>query len=446
MRIDRNVGAALGAAVLFGLSTPLAKELVSEAPPLLLAGLLYLGSGLGLLLLLGIRVAAGRQAGITWPRGADAGWLLGAILAGGAIGPFLLMFGLRQTDAASASLILNLEGVFTALLAWFVFKENFDRRIAWGMAAIVAGGVVLSAGPALRAQGVIGPLAIAAACLAWAIDNNLTRKVSIHDAMLIACLKGLVAGSVGRRARACIRRVDAATRDRAEAGLLGFVGYGLSLTLFVIALRGLGTARTGAYFSLAPFLGATFAVVLGAPVTVLLIVAGVVMGIGVWLHLTEHHEHVHTHVADEARASACPRRAPSASTRSWGRGRRAALTRARPRADQACACALSGRPSPPRALRRGSLVRKTLTEANNAKAVQDERNMGVLGGLKGSALRSGFLLPACCSCLRATTPERIAAERCSRTSRLVGELAEGRHAVGLGPDADAAGAGDVARR
>ena len=186
--------------------------------------------------------------------------------------------------------------MFTALLAWFVFKENFDRRIAWGMAAIVAGGVVLSAGPALRAQGVIGPLVIAAACLAWAIDNNLTRKVSIHDAMLIACLKGLVAGSVGV---ALALASGASMPPRAivlEASLLGFVGYGLSLTLFVIALRGLGTARTGAYFSLAPFLGATFAVVLGAPVTVLLIVAGVVMGIGVWLHLTEHHEHVHTHV------------------------------------------------------------------------------------------------------------------------------------------------------
>ena len=193
------------------------------------------------------------------------------------------MFGLRQTDAASASLILNLEGVFTALLAWFVFKENVDRRIAWGMAAIVAGGVVLSAGPALRAQGVLGPMAIAAACLAWAIDNNLTRKVSIHDAMLIACLKGLVAGSVSV---ALALASGAAMPERVivlEAGLLGFVGYGLSLTLFVIALRGLGTARTGAYFSLAPFLGATFAVVLGAPVTVLLMVAGVLMGVGVWL-------------------------------------------------------------------------------------------------------------------------------------------------------------------
>lgn len=291
----RSVAAAAGAAVLFGLSTPLAKELVGQVPPLLLAGLLYLGSGLGLLSLLAIRMAAGRQADITWPRGADLGWLLGAIFAGGAIGPFLLMLGLRLTDAASASLILNLEGVFTALLAWFVFKESFDRRIAWGMASIVAGGLVLSAGTALRAHGVVGPLAIAAACLAWAIDNNLTRKVSNHDAMLIACLKGLVAGSVSVVLAIGTGATLPARAVAIEAGLLGFVGYGLSLMLFVVALRGLGTARTGAYFSLAPFVGAMFAVALGAPVTVPLLAAGALMGIGVWLHLTEHHEHSHTH-------------------------------------------------------------------------------------------------------------------------------------------------------
>jgi len=186
--------------------------------------------------------------------------------------------------------------VFTALLAWFVFKENFDRRIAWGMAAIVAGGVVLSAGPALRAQGVIGLVAIAAACLAWGIDNNLTRKVSIHDAMLIACLKGLVAGSVSVALALASGAAMPARAIVLEAGLLGFVGYGLSLTLFVVALRGLGTARTGAYFSMAPFLGAAFAVALGAPFTVPLLVAGVLMGVGAWLHLTEHHEHLHAHV------------------------------------------------------------------------------------------------------------------------------------------------------
>jgi drug/metabolite transporter (DMT)-like permease len=295
LRIDRNVGAALGAALLFGLSTPLAKQLVSDVQPLLLGGLLYVGSGLGLSALLIIRVAAGGHQGITWPRGTDAGWLFGAILAGGVLGPFLLMFGLRETDAASASLILNLEGVFTALLAWFVFKENFDRRIAWGMAAIVAGGVVLSAGPALRAQGLIGPAAIAGACLAWAIDNNLTRRVSIHDAMSIACVKGLVAGSVSVTLALATGAAMPAPTIAAQAGLLGFIGYGLSLTLFIVALRGLGTARTGAYFSIAPFLGAAIAVGLGAPATISLLLAGLLMAWGVWLHLTENHEHMHSH-------------------------------------------------------------------------------------------------------------------------------------------------------
>ena len=220
MRADRDIAAALGAAVLFGLSTPLAKELVGEAPPLLLAGLLYLGSGLGLAVLLGVRVATDRNARITWPRGAEARWLLGAILAGGVLGPFLLMHGLRTTDAASASLILNLEGVFTALLAWFVFKENFDRRIALGMAAIVAGGVVLSAGPAMRAQGWIGPLAIGGACLAWAIDNNLTRRISTRDAMLIACAKGLAAGSVSVALALATGSAMASVTVALQAGLL----------------------------------------------------------------------------------------------------------------------------------------------------------------------------------------------------------------------------------
>jgi drug/metabolite transporter (DMT)-like permease len=222
-------------------------------------------------------------------------WLLGAIAFGGAVGPYLLMYGLRLTDSASASLILNLEGVFTAWLAWFAFKENFDRRIAAGMALIVTGGAVLSMGSALRASGIVGPLAIAGACLAWAIDNNLTRKVSINDAMLVACLKGLIAGPISV---ALALRYGAHLPAGAlllRAGFLGFVGYGLSLTLFVLALRNLGTARTGAYFSLAPFIGAALAVVLGAPLTTTLIVAGLFMAAGVWLHLTESHGHRHRH-------------------------------------------------------------------------------------------------------------------------------------------------------
>jgi drug/metabolite transporter (DMT)-like permease len=295
VKLDRGILAALSAAVLFGLSTPIAKRLVGEMPPLLLAGVLYAGSGVGLSILLAVRAMGPGRTSIVRPRGADVIWLLAAITFGGAIGPYLLMYGLQMTDSASASLILNLEGVLTALLAWFAFKENFDRRIAAGMALIVAGGVVLSTGSAVRAGGMVGPLAIAAACLAWAIDNNLTRKVSINDAMLIACVKGLVAGSISIVLALHFGARIPAIETVIQAGLLGFVGYGLSLTLFVIALRNLGTARTGAYFSLAPFIGAALAVALGAPLTGTLFVAALFMGAGVWLHMTENHAHLHRH-------------------------------------------------------------------------------------------------------------------------------------------------------
>jgi drug/metabolite transporter (DMT)-like permease len=295
VNIDRGIAAALGAAVLFGLSTPIAKLLIDGMSPWLLAGVLYSGSGVGLALVLMVRAMGSARRDITWPRGVELLWLLGAIVAGGAVGPYLLMYGLQVIDSASASLILNLEGVFTALLAWFVFKENVDRRIALGMACIIAGGVLLSLAPGYRGGDWRGPVAIAAACMAWAIDNNLTRKVSIHDSMLIACAKGLIAGPIsvalalhyGAQAPGGMRIV--------QAGLVGFVGYGLSLTLFVVALRNLGTARTGAYFSLAPFIGAALAVMLGAPVTAVLLTAAALMGVGIWLHLSEHHAHSHVH-------------------------------------------------------------------------------------------------------------------------------------------------------
>jgi drug/metabolite transporter (DMT)-like permease len=295
MKLDRGILAALSAAVLFGLSTPIAKKLVGEMPPLMLAGVLYAGSGVGLSLLLAVRAIGTGRTRIVRPRGAGVIWLLGAIAFGGVLGPYLLMYGLQLTDSASASLILNLESVFTALLAWFAFKENFDRRIAAGMTLIVTGGIVLSAGAAVRAGGVIGPLAIAAACLAWAIDNNLTRKVSTNDAMLIACIKGIVAGSFSILLALRFGAQIPAMETTVSVGLLGFVGYGLSLTLFVIALRNLGAARTGAYFALAPFIGAALAVALGAPLTGTLLFAAVFMGAGVWLHITENHAHRHRH-------------------------------------------------------------------------------------------------------------------------------------------------------
>ena len=288
--------AALAAAALFGASTPLAKLFAGRLSPFLAAGLLYLGSGIGLTL-----VRWGRDRRLERPRlpPSDWPWLLGAIVAGGIAGPVMLMAGLASTPASTASLLLNLEAVLTAALAWVIFRENADRRIALGMALIVAGGVLLTVSGARATSGFAGSALIAAACLAWAIDNNLTRKVAASDALFIAGFKGLVAGATN-----LLIAIPGAEWPAAEVVgavmLVGFLGYGVSLALFVVALRGLGTARTGAYFSTAPFIGVvTSILVLGDVPSPWFWAAGGLMAVGVWLHLTEHHAHEHTHEATE---------------------------------------------------------------------------------------------------------------------------------------------------
>lgn len=285
---------ALGAAFLFGASTPLAKQFVTDLPPLLLAGLLYLGSGVGLAAVRLIRDRGWKDPQL---RAGDWPWLFGAIFFGGVVGPVLLMLGLVRTPASTASLLLNLEGVLTALLAWVVFRENADRRIVIGMLLIVAGGVALSWSPAgIQPDGWLGALAIGSACLCWAIDNNLTRKVSASDALFLGASKGLVAGIVNSVLFFLAQRGDAQWSVAPAAMAIGFLGYGVSLVLFVLALRGLGTARTGAHFSTAPFIGAAIAVVVfHDPLTPAFGVAATLMGAGVWLHLTERHEHKHRH-------------------------------------------------------------------------------------------------------------------------------------------------------
>jgi drug/metabolite transporter (DMT)-like permease len=294
--MQQGIAYALLAAALFGASTPFAKRLVGEVPPLMLAGLLYFGSGLGLSVLLGLRKLAARgDPGIAWPVSSDWGWLAGAILFGGFLGPILLMYGLAATSAGNASLLLNFESVFTALIAWFVFRENFDRRIALGMLLIVAGAVVLSwapnAGDIAR-----GSLLVVGACACWAIDNNLTRKVSACDAMVVAGLKGLIAGGVSLACALAAGQELPPLATTLAAALLGLLSYGVSLTLFVLALRRLGTARTGAYFAVAPFFGAVLAIfVAHEPLTLQLAAAGALMALGVYLHLAERHEHVHAH-------------------------------------------------------------------------------------------------------------------------------------------------------
>lgn len=296
--MKRDVIYALLAALLFGASTPFAKLLLGDVAPVMLAGLLYLGSGVGLTL---IRLI--RDRGWKFPQLAitEWSWLLGAILFGGVLGPIALLFGLTQTTGARASLLLNLEAVLTAVIAWTVFRESADKRIVLGMAAIVLGGIALSWQTNVDASlNWLGPVLISLACLCWAIDNNLTRKVSASDALFIAGVKGLIAGTVNC-ALALFLGLSLPTGLVVFSTMtLGLMGYGLSLVLFVLALRGLGTARTGAYFSTAPFIGAAISVVLlGEPTGGLFWLAAFLMAVGVWIHLTEHHEHEHHHVSLE---------------------------------------------------------------------------------------------------------------------------------------------------
>lgn len=292
-----GVPLAFASALLFGASTPFSKLLLSQTDPQMLAGLLYLGAGFGL--------AAVRLGGnlIGLPRmeaplrRSELPWLAIVAIFGGLVGPLLLMVGLARTEAASAALLLNLEGLATMAIAWLWFQENVDRRLLFGAVAILAGAAILS----WEGKGIIpdfGAVLIAGACLAWGVDNNVTRKLSSADPVVIAMIKGLASGSVN--VVLAVQRGATAPPIPfvAGAGIVGFLGIGVSLTLFVLALRHLGAARTGAYFSVAPFIGALAAILLlHDPLTPKLVISAGLMGFGLWMHLSERHDHAHVHEA-----------------------------------------------------------------------------------------------------------------------------------------------------
>lgn len=288
---QRGVQASLLAALLFGAGTPLAGILLGgDVSPWLLAGLLYCGSGVGLGLLRVIRraprVRLNRRELLP---------LVGAILSGGLIAPVLLMVGLSDMSASGAALLLNAEGVFTAVLAWSVFRENLDLRIGVGMIAIVAGAVLLTVPAGAELDSVWPSLAVLGACFFWGLDNNLTRRIALTDATWLAAVKGLTAGPVNVVLAFALGAILPAAGSIVAAAAIGLFAYGVSLALFIVGMRHVGTARAGAYFCVAPFFGALLAVVLGDPITWQLVVAGLLMALGVWLHLTERHRHQHTH-------------------------------------------------------------------------------------------------------------------------------------------------------
>ena len=298
MRMRRGVIAVMVSSALFGASTPLARSLVGAVDPLWLAGLLYAGSGLGLCAILALRHwrIVGGAAGVTRIAPGDLRWLAATIVAGGVVAPLLFTFGLRDTSGAAASLLLNLETVLTVVIAWFVFDEHRNARVVTGMALIVAACALLGWDRSGDSRFGWGAMLIAAACLCWALDNNLTRRISGNDAMLIAASKGLAGGGVNVALAALLAGAPPAPTAALAAGAVGFLGYGVSLTLFVVALREVGVARASAYYGSAPFFGAAVAlVVLGERPDASFWIAAPLMALGVWLHLTERHLHEHAH-------------------------------------------------------------------------------------------------------------------------------------------------------
>nr|WP_300141170.1 DMT family transporter [Propionicimonas sp.] len=290
----RNLGAAAGlaSAALFGAGTPVAKLLLGEIGPWLLAGVLYTASGVALACWRLVR----RSPRVRLPR---AQWfpLGGAVACGGMLGPVLLMFGLSSMPASGASLLLNAEGLFTALIAWLVFREATDARIVLGFGLIAAGAVVLSWPGQPQFGGLWPSMAVLGACLCWGIDNNLTRQVALADATWLAAVKGAVAGPANLLVAFALGAQLPAWSALAGGAVVGLLSYGVSLVLFIRALDLVGTARAGAYYSVAPFFGAGLAVVLGEPVGWTLAVAAGLMAAGVVLHLTERHDHQHVHEA-----------------------------------------------------------------------------------------------------------------------------------------------------
>jgi len=292
----KNYKAALVAAFFFGCITPGTKFFIKTLPPQIMAGILYLAAGIGLLSILLLK--KNFHSSLSRVQKVDYKWFALATLFGGIIGPAFLTYGISRISGSTASLLLNLEAVLTSLIAWFIFKEHFEKKIVYGMILIVIGCFTLSLN-STSASGVDtlgGFTLICLACLSWGIDNNVTRKISHLDPVLLASFKGLIAGTSNIFLGLLIGERVAANIDILSTGLLGFFGIGISLVAFIISLASIGTARTGAVFSTAPFIGSLISItILGESLSLPVIIALVFMGCGVWFHFSEDHDHEHPH-------------------------------------------------------------------------------------------------------------------------------------------------------
>lgn len=293
----KHYRAALVAAFFFGCIAPGTKYLIADLPPQSMAGVLYFSAGIGLLILLVYRKEF--SSAIAQFQRKDSKWLAAATLFGGVLGPAFLTYGLLNISGSTASLLLNLESVLTSLIAWSIFKEHFEKRIVWGMLFIIAGCIILSIGSQSASGGqdsLLGFFLITLACLSWGIDNNVTRNISHLNPVSTASIKGLIAGAANLMLGYFLGERFGVNVQLGQAAVLGFLGIGISLVAFIISLGSIGTARTGALFSTAPFIGSILSIlILKESASIPFLIALALMAIGVWFHLSEDHSHEHTH-------------------------------------------------------------------------------------------------------------------------------------------------------
>lgn len=294
------MGLAMTGAILFGASAPVAKVLLSGIEPVLLASLLYLGSGIGLGAYKVIQYLIGQSVEESNIKGSEVPWLLGSVIAGGVAAPIFLMTGLQNTPAATASLLLNFECVSTTLIAAVIFKEWIGRRIWTAVICITLASIILSADPRSQWGFSFGAAGIMAACVLWGIDNNFTRNICFRDPTTIGIVKGLVAGMFSLVLALTLGNPIPRPGIVLGAMALGSISYGLSIVLFIISLRGLGAARASAWFGTAPFAGAIIAFLLfrDAP-DIQFLISLPIMIAGVLFLFGEEHSHSHVHSAIE---------------------------------------------------------------------------------------------------------------------------------------------------
>lgn len=279
--VSPGVGFAIAAPLLYSISIPLSKVFLAQVDPWLLAGLMDLGAGIGMALVYGGRRLLLRQPVRNPLRGKDWTWMWGSILAGGLAAPVLQAYGIAYSTAAMASLLLNLEGVFTSLVAWFIFREAFNRSIAYGLSFITAGSLLLVWTNSASVAFSVGSMAVVGAALAWATTSNFTHKISRCDPVQIVLVKTLVSGGINVAIALALGRALPQLPLLGTIGVVSFLCIGSTFICFILALRSLGTSRAGTFFALFPFTGAIFSIVLlQEPITANLLGAAVLMAIG----------------------------------------------------------------------------------------------------------------------------------------------------------------------